>query len=290
MDKSSNVMQIFVINLDRHAERLAWMNEHLGDLSLTFSRMAAVDGLTLSQEEIGKLYDDTAARRMLERSLTLPELGCALSHLKVMRRMVAENIPVALVLEDDALLSPEMPTLLCKLKLALHPDVAQIALLNHIGKYRVRGARPLGVGAYALYEHYEGFNAHGYVITRAGAQEMLNYFIRIRHPIDYWATLRRSAGIEISALVPYAIGHSELAANSAIEDDRLGLLGARPHGPWRKARDFGHKYLYRKLIYQLMVKPFLSLKKQPHGGLEARIKRSHALRSGPKPKGDGDSK
>lgn len=290
MDKSSDVMQIFVINLDRHAERLSWMNEHLGDLGLTFTRMAGVDGVSLSAQEISRIYDDAAARRMLERSLTLPEIGCALSHLKLMRKMVDEKIPVALVLEDDALLSPEMPTLLCKLKLALHPDVAQIALLNHIGKYRVRGARPLGVGAYALYEHYEGFNAHGYVITRAGAVEMLRYFDRIRHPIDYWATLRQSAGLEISALVPYAIGHSALAEDSAIEDDRLGLLGARPHGPWRKVRDFGHKYIYRKFLYQLMVKPFLSLKKQPHGSLEARIKRSPVLRSGPSPKGGADAK
>lgn len=271
-------MQIFVINLDRHPDRLRWMEAHLADRGLAFTRLAGVEGNSLSPEQLARCYDDAAAHRMLERPLSLTEVGCALSHLRALQQIVDTGLPMALMLEDDALLSPELPAVLKRLAEVLDPGHPHIVLLNHIGKYRLRGAKPLGIGAYTLYGHYEGFNSHGYVITQAGARQMLEYFATIHHPIDYWATLRSRTPLEISTLVPYAVGHSELALNSSIEADRARKAQGRPQGVVRLARDWGHKYLYRKFFYQFTVKPFLGIKKQPHGGLESRIRRNPGLR------------
>ncbi|WP_191939643.1 glycosyltransferase family 25 protein (plasmid) [Pantoea agglomerans] len=42
--------------------------------------------------------------RPLNYALSCGEVGCALSHINIYRRITSEDIPLALILEDDALI------------------------------------------------------------------------------------------------------------------------------------------------------------------------------------------
>lgn len=85
--RSSNLFEIFVINLDSRPDRLFRMKEQL---PIPFTRVCAIDateGDMVSQHQ----------------ALTsAPSLGCWLSHVKAYEIFLSTNVKYALILEDDA--------------------------------------------------------------------------------------------------------------------------------------------------------------------------------------------
>jgi hypothetical protein len=90
---------IFVVSLARAADRRAAMTRHLGELGLSFEITEAVDGRALSPAEL-------ASMTVPKLPLSPGDIGCYLSHINIYRRMVAQDIPIAMVMEDDAALNP----------------------------------------------------------------------------------------------------------------------------------------------------------------------------------------
>lgn len=89
--------EVCVINLDRSPDRLAAIKDRLEALGVKFHRISAVDGKTLSPEELLRSCEPSCAK-----FATKGAIGCALSHRKVWRRMVKRHLQQVLVLEDDA--------------------------------------------------------------------------------------------------------------------------------------------------------------------------------------------
>jgi len=51
-------LRIFVINLDRPPDRLAYITNEFGKIGLEFTRIAAIDGRLLPEEEYQRLIKD----------------------------------------------------------------------------------------------------------------------------------------------------------------------------------------------------------------------------------------
>jgi GR25 family glycosyltransferase involved in LPS biosynthesis len=90
--------RIFVINMKKSTERLAFMSEQLGRLGLSFEVQVGVDGKT---HDFSDVYDEELSQRLNGTPLALVEKGCALSHRLILERVVSEHIPYTLILEDD---------------------------------------------------------------------------------------------------------------------------------------------------------------------------------------------
>lgn len=97
-------MHTFVINLKRSPHRRAYMEEQLRSLNITYEIIDATDGSTLSEEDLKMLYDKEASLKHISKPITKNEVACADSHLRIYERMVVEDIPYALILEDDVTL------------------------------------------------------------------------------------------------------------------------------------------------------------------------------------------
>lgn len=93
---------IYAINLDRDAQRWQRLKQATRAAGLTeVERFPAINVRELKPTEL------RACTTWLGRQLQPPGvLGCALSHMALWRRMVAEDIPVAIILEDDVELVP----------------------------------------------------------------------------------------------------------------------------------------------------------------------------------------
>ena len=92
-------MHIFLINLDRRPDRLAQVKAQLDALGLAFERITAVDGAQLPAD-----HPRLQKKRFLleqKKPAVIGEVGCAESHRLIWQRMLEQNIPYALVLEDD---------------------------------------------------------------------------------------------------------------------------------------------------------------------------------------------
>ena len=87
-------MRIFVINLDRSPDRLAYMRDQLHGMGLAFERVRAVDGLELDEDELRRHGD-----------LAPTETACFLSHRRAWEGLLRSDENLALVLEDDTIMS-----------------------------------------------------------------------------------------------------------------------------------------------------------------------------------------
>ena len=82
------------------------MKAQLDQLGLPHFFCTAAEGAKLQEKDLG-FYARRRRRLMFGKDLSRSELGCLLSHRSVYRKMIDENIPIAIVFEDDAILSDD---------------------------------------------------------------------------------------------------------------------------------------------------------------------------------------
>jgi glycosyl transferase, family 25 len=244
--------EILVISLAGADARRRLMQAQLSAPGIPSYRFVdAVDGAQLSQGELAGLYDAEAARQ-IHGELTRPEIGCAASHLAAYRYIVAHQIGLAVVLEDDALLGLKFPAVLAALLTSLDAGEPRAVLLAHVVRYSAWGARRLDK-VHRLCTPYEAYGAHAYMVTRAGAQAMLAALPRVRTAADNWGYFASERILKLSAVIPYVVGTSPISLSSQIGAQRYARARGSPVQRWLK------KHIWQKLVFQLLVKPALRL-------------------------------
>ncbi|KQT45078.1 hypothetical protein ASG43_12280 [Aureimonas sp. Leaf454] len=169
-------MRAVFINLDRAADRRAFMERQAERLGLGFERVPAVEAPAISESDVARLG------RSWERPLTRPELGCFLSHHGIWRQVASGAEPV-LVLEDDVVLSPRLPRLLPAMAALEDVDLVN---LESFGRRRFVGreAKPITQGAGLLRLHRDKSGSAAYVLWPAGARKLLDRAERGAAPVD----------------------------------------------------------------------------------------------------------
>ena len=231
-------------------------------LAMPYQMVNAVDGRRLSLQQLAMQYDESRASTAY-RSMTPGEIGCALSHASVYEQMVRANQDFALVLEDDAYLSEQVPSVLDLLRQTMDPNEPIVLLLTHVNRYVQLGKRNLGQNHAMVRPYAYWWLAHGYVLTRAAAVALHKNVHPIWTAADSWNAFDRLGIVKVYALVPYCIGLTELAQQSNLELERKPLRFADELN--RTWKYYIKKYLYDRLIFQLCVRPFLRVTKQPMG-------------------------
>ncbi|MDI4666559.1 glycosyltransferase family 25 protein [Xanthobacter autotrophicus] len=164
-------MLILLINLSRRPDRLAFMRNQLDALGLPFERIDAIDGAVANLgPRMGRI--------------TSGEHACALSHRKAWERFVESGAPHCLVMEDDALVAPQLKRFI-ENPPAFPPDMDILRLEatpqhSILGRGRRGGLR--GVKMHRLHSKQHGTAA--YMVTRAFAQHALKELVAFAAPID----------------------------------------------------------------------------------------------------------
>ncbi len=181
---------VFVVSLERSPERYAFMARQLQDLGIPFRKVSAVDGKKLIMEELQQIYDPELTQKNIGRLITKEEIGCYLSHWKIYKIMTEENLPEALVLEDDVVLDKDIIPIL-KAWDRMPPDCRLLQMgtswkiesrkknrFSHLGNIHF----PLDYIAVRNYDICYGTMA--YIIRRSLASELLELLLPIKLPID----------------------------------------------------------------------------------------------------------
>ena len=177
-------LPIFVISLARAEGRRAAMRARLDKLGADYEIVDAVDGATLTAADYGdNSLHRGKFRRKRGREIADGEIGCYLSHYRLWQRMVAEKIPSALVLEDDADWDEDL--------LAVADDIDNldwawgvVLLSARRGKIAGRVLAPVGDNRQLLLCDRRVPTAAGYVISQMGAWALLQHCREITAPID----------------------------------------------------------------------------------------------------------
>lgn len=97
-------VNVLVINLDRSPKRYDTISKNLQALKLPFTRIAAVDGLSLDEATLNQNYSKKLNQKEHFRPLKKGEIACYLSHRKACQYIVDNQLDCALVIEDDTIL------------------------------------------------------------------------------------------------------------------------------------------------------------------------------------------
>ena len=179
-------MQIFVINLDRHPERLAHVRGQLRGIA--FERISAVDGTESPPTQKG---------------LSRFELACLASHQNAWREFLNGSEEHACFLEDDLHVRPDFETLIGD-EAWIPSDAHSVKLDTYLQRVKLGEARPAPGGREVarLYTRHESSAA--YLLSREGAKKYLELTARPVLPADYslFPKNPRKLGLRIYQLTP----------------------------------------------------------------------------------------
>lgn len=248
---------IYVLNLPEAAERRRRIRNHLAGLDLDASIFIdAVNGKELSISERSLRADDARSVSRYGRTLTAGELGCALSHVSAYQRLLAGSDGFALVLEDDAVLLPDVVPLLRNQQIRdwlLQPE-PRLLLMTPIRAFLKRGARGLERG-YRLVHVRRAWEGYGYLINRAAAEAMQKVNSPVWLSADDWVAYRKLAAVELRGLDPFCIGYLETAPSQLEQDRRqVETASGRSHNFAARLEKWGRQFadaLYYRPIWGL---------------------------------------
>jgi len=248
---------IFIINLDRRADRWVRISEHLRELNChSFQRIAACDGLMESKELAKKVFvpDNEKLSAAEPTKRQMGALGCLKSHLKALK-VASERfdaINIALILEDDCFFIDKAPNIV-KRSLDELPSEWKFLMLG-----AVYGSAP---GFIPKKNHvmrvYNATAAHAYIVNRHSCQLLIERIEALLEaktifPIDEWFTRYQSTE-DWYATNPLIAGqrsgdYSDIEGMNRVHTDscfKLGIIINRKIWLWMKMR--------RVLPIELMV-------------------------------------
>ena len=184
----STLPPLFVINLADNQDRRDAMRKQLESLPVEYEFVEAVDGSKLTEEEVDTLCQGQP-EEYIARPLVRGEVGCYLSHIKVMKIIVERNIPEAIVLEDDVIINPELvPFLVHRDRIPEHWGILQLgwAYTSHgevkcWNKHTVKIYRNYAAG----FPFPVTFGTQGYFIRQAFCAKTIANAYPIIAPIDH---------------------------------------------------------------------------------------------------------
>lgn len=200
-------MKIFIVNLKKSVERRLKMEAQLNALGLSAEFIDAVDGRLMSEDEKRSVTAD------VNYAFLPGEIGCALSHQKIYKKMIDENIDNALILEDDVVLNEEFKNVMEQITV---PDVRpSVILLSRSNKFFKKPLKKL-TRKHSLHKTLHATTAHSYIINKSAANSLLNGLSPVWIVADKWGLFEDMSLVDVYSVVPHPVLLSAEAKNSTI--------------------------------------------------------------------------
>lgn len=178
------MLKTYVLNLDRHSDRMQCMRSQLERTNLDWQRFSGIDALAVDSEFLDKLV---ANRGPIPR-MPIGARACTAGHFLILKDFIASEATHALILEDDVLLAWNLATLL--------PDIVESyggGILNISRQIPSGNTKKLIVRRGDLQRngfhfpelvsiHYSGA---GYLVDKDAAKTVLELFKIPDMPIDH---------------------------------------------------------------------------------------------------------
>ena len=205
--------KIYVINLNKNKDRWDVISKAAKKANIPITRFNAIYGKELppNHPDIIKYFDKN-------NKLNSGQIGCALSHIKILEEAVKNNYDNILVFEDDAIIPPDFWEKLEPVVNEL-PDDWDILSLNCV---RCKGKKY----KYNLYKLLYNICLMGYIISKSGIIKLIKLLNKkIKIPIDNFLATQFYSQNNC-----YIIDDSLILPNSNFKSDiNVGDGGAGKH-------------------------------------------------------------
>jgi len=213
-DAVSQKFACYVINLPRDHERRARMETIMQAAGISFTVQQAVIGANLTAQDL-RFFEHYGEMRLLPA-----ELGCMMSHINCWRTFLASPAPLALVLEDDIHVSPDLRQ--CLESLAFPAEGNAIVRLEGFGSFTTFDVSPVQrIGAHAVHRMWSDHGGTAaYLIDKNAARHLLAAAPRFRNAIDiemFFPVRTTMQDVAIYQFIPaLAIQDQILTANRSV--------------------------------------------------------------------------
>jgi GR25 family glycosyltransferase involved in LPS biosynthesis len=166
---TTNSCKIYFINLDENKDRWEKLSP---ELQQKITRFPAINGKKLDKDQLIK--DGIISE---ENNLRMGQIGCALSHITILKHIQQQDEPYGLILEDDVTIPPNFSVESLKL-----PDDFDICFLGGCNikgeKVSENWIRPTSKnGAFNLCWH-------AVLVNKKNVQKVIDLLTPLRRPID----------------------------------------------------------------------------------------------------------
>lgn len=215
---------VFVINLPEDTGRREIMRARLDAAGVGYEFIEAVNGRKFDMASHPD-YDGIKRRAAFGRDMIPAELGCLLSHRKIFEKMDRDNIPAAVILEDDVVFEPEFADVLRALIRMNEDGPSKWDVIRFVGSAKIykRGCRRI---VKLLGKYWMGRlptapgGAHGYLLTLHAARVMIRHMQSNWMPIDTLQGRTWETGLETLVVHPAPL-HIDQEAVTTIGDARF---------------------------------------------------------------------
>ncbi|MCH8466617.1 MAG: glycosyltransferase family 25 protein [Roseinatronobacter sp.] len=245
--KAAQDWPVFVISLTDAGERRARISEQLSALSIPFEFVDAIDGRSGLPAEYERMIDRAGTLVQERRGMSDAEYACALSHMSVYKRILDQNLPGAIVLEDDAILGAGFAAYRGA-RAYEHGDLIQLDYTDaRIWRF-AKAAKQFP--DFALMPIVKiGILANGYSVSLRGARHLYTHGLPIRHPADWPCDV---SAINCLISIPRIVDHPPIeVAQSTLEMGRRLLLSVSYE---RKSSRFTKAKYWRRKWSELWTK------------------------------------
>jgi GR25 family glycosyltransferase involved in LPS biosynthesis len=239
----------YIITLDDASLRRELLIQRGLDQDLISDFISATDYRNLPDLELKERYDSGSFFKFYGRNAQPGEIGCSSSHRKIYKLMVENNIPLALILEDDIIpvkffqkkinniikeLSPlvdDGQAFICHLGVTQSPVGSMVFVRSFKNFRKMRGIWRLNS------ENSKLWLSHAYLISNSAAKKILNSEPEVSLVADDWS---RRIDNEVFQHIFYSalLFKQDLASESQIGNIRFsdGLNPMKKNGIKEKIR------------------------------------------------------
>jgi glycosyl transferase family 25 len=176
---------VYVISLATARERRALITTHLERLHIPYTLVDAVEG-----NKLGQSYKDQVNP---DGNMSPASLGCYLSHVRLYEHVVANDIPVALILEDDTVVHPSLGAFLKSGCQSLDFDYCLLGSWDRGDQgfvfYDANSGVEIGDGLNAYRLSTGPYCLNAYLISLEGARKRVACAFPARTAIDHYRFL-----------------------------------------------------------------------------------------------------
>lgn len=216
---------VYVISLRSSAGRKKDITDSLNNSGILHTVVEAVNGSELSDKEVMSISSGIFKQGFYSRNLLKGEIGCVLSHFSLYRKMIDEDIEIACILEDDAVIAGNFRDFLDSENVNMNGwDILYLGHHSLFSKEETSSINKqrLKIPAYTIGEPVEiPVGSYGYMIRRNAAALILERGYPVRKPLDFYIGNASALEIKVKIISPPCINHNYLLLSTIYNEKEI---------------------------------------------------------------------
>ena len=198
-------MKALIVNLQDCEERRDAIKKQMEALrSIDYEFIDAVDGRKMNTQELNQLFNLKRFKSLYFREARPGEVGCTMSHQRCFQAIIDQNLPYALLLEDDAVLGDVNRIIHSIHTVQNWLDKQELPTVILFSSWFWHCEDVINIDDIRIVKVFDAFFTYAYVINRKAVLLMKEE--RPFVTADDWFYWRKK-GIQILGVTPFVINH-----------------------------------------------------------------------------------